>query len=46
MTCMDTLPDYMKRIYKYLIDIYEELEETMEKEGKTFQLNYAKDAVS
>ncbi|PWA51042.1 germacrene D synthase [Artemisia annua] len=43
MTCTDTLPDYMKLIYKALLDIYEELEETMEKEAKTYQLNYAKD---
>lgn len=45
MACTDTLPDYMKLIYKTLLHIYEELEETMEKEGKTYQLNYAKDTM-
>ncbi|PWA58326.1 germacrene D synthase [Artemisia annua] len=45
MTCMDTLPDYMKMIYKALLDIYDELEETMEKEGKAYQLNYAKETM-
>nr|AGZ84811.1 germacrene D synthase [Achillea millefolium] len=45
MTCMDTLPDYMKKMYKTLLDIYDELEETMEKKGKTYHLNYAKDTM-
>ncbi|GKF38967.1 germacrene D synthase, partial [Tanacetum coccineum] len=35
ITCINSLPDYMKLIYKALLDIYEELEEIMEKERKT-----------
>ncbi|GJV82464.1 germacrene D synthase [Tanacetum coccineum] len=45
ITCINSLPDYMKLIYKALLDIYEELEEIMEKEGKTSHLNYAKETM-
>nr|CAE47439.1 germacrene D synthase [Solidago canadensis] len=44
-TCMDTFPDYMKVIYKSLLDIYEEMEEIMEKNGKAYQVDYAKEAM-
>ncbi|KAD6119267.1 hypothetical protein E3N88_10538 [Mikania micrantha] len=45
ITCMDELPNYMKLIYKGLLDIYEEMEETMAKEGKAHHVNYAKEAM-
>nr|XP_043611178.1 (-)-germacrene D synthase-like [Erigeron canadensis] len=45
ITSMDTLPDYMKVIYKNLLDIYEEMEEIMEKDGKAYQLKYAKESM-
>ncbi|KAI3794694.1 hypothetical protein L1987_37327 [Smallanthus sonchifolius] len=44
-TCLDSLPVYMKLIYKILLDVYEEMEETMGKEGKAYELNYAKESM-
>ncbi|KAD6119275.1 hypothetical protein E3N88_10546 [Mikania micrantha] len=45
IACMDELPSYMKLIYKSLLDVYEEMEETMAKEGKAHHVNYAKEAM-
>nr|GEU57092.1 (-)-germacrene D synthase [Tanacetum cinerariifolium] len=45
MTCMDDLPDYMKLIYKSVLDVYDEMEEIMAKEGKANHVNYAKEAM-
>ncbi|XP_076910971.1 (-)-germacrene D synthase-like, partial [Bidens hawaiensis] len=45
ITCMDKLPDYMKLLYKSLLDVYEDMEEIMEKEGKAHHVNYAKVAM-
>nr|AAR31145.1 (-)-germacrene D synthase [Solidago canadensis] len=45
ITCMDTLPDYMKMIYKSLLDVYEEMEEIIDKDGKAYQVHYAKDSM-
>nr|WCC60123.1 terpene synthase [Pityopsis ruthii] len=45
IACVDTLPDYMKVMYKRLLEIYEEMEETMEKDGKAYQLHYAKESM-
>ncbi|KAD6119280.1 hypothetical protein E3N88_10551 [Mikania micrantha] len=45
IACMDELPSYMKMIYKSLLDVYEEMEETMAKEGKAHHVNYAKEAM-
>ncbi|XP_022014902.1 beta-caryophyllene synthase isoform X1 [Helianthus annuus] len=44
-TCMNELPDYMKLLYKGLLDVYEEMEVIMEKEGKAHHVNYAKVAM-
>ncbi|KAJ0703357.1 putative germacrene-A synthase [Helianthus annuus] len=44
-TCLDSLPDYMKPIYKGLLDVYEEMEEILAKEGRTYELNYSKDSM-
>ncbi|KAL8193838.1 hypothetical protein R6Q57_026080 [Mikania cordata] len=41
---LDSLPDYMKLIYKNLLDAYDEMEEIMAKEGKAYELHYAKDS--
>ncbi|KAK7312913.1 hypothetical protein VNO77_37155 [Canavalia gladiata] len=38
---LDNLPDYMKLSYRSLMMIYQEIEEQMKKEGRTFCLNYA-----
>lgn len=42
---MDTLPDYMKYIYQALLGVYEEIEEETAKEGKSYRIYYAKEAV-
>ncbi|KAD7478282.1 hypothetical protein E3N88_01418 [Mikania micrantha] len=42
---LDSLPDYMKLVYKSLLDAYEEMEEIMAKEGKAYELNYAKESM-
>ncbi|KAI7752461.1 hypothetical protein M8C21_018144 [Ambrosia artemisiifolia] len=43
--CIDMLPEYMKLIYRALIDVYDEMEEIMKKEGKAHHLSYAKEAM-
>nr|GFC33585.1 beta-caryophyllene synthase [Tanacetum cinerariifolium] len=43
-TCLDMLPEYMKLIYKGLLDIHEEMENIMAKEGKAHYLDYAKES--
>ncbi|KAD3338017.1 hypothetical protein E3N88_33538 [Mikania micrantha] len=45
ITCIDELPDYMKLIYKMLMDCYGEMEEIMANEGKAYQVGYAKEAI-
>nr|AIG92848.1 sesquiterpene synthase 4 [Matricaria chamomilla var. recutita] len=44
-TCLDILPEYMKLIYKGLLDIHEEMEILMAKEGKAHYLDYAKESM-
>ncbi|KAI3798437.1 hypothetical protein L1987_33712 [Smallanthus sonchifolius] len=44
-TSLDSLPDYMKPIYKGLLDVYDEMEEIRAKEGKAYELNYAKESM-
>ncbi|KAE8674441.1 Sesquiterpene synthase [Hibiscus syriacus] len=41
--CLDQLPDYMKFFYKTMLDLYEELEGAMTKQGKSYRFQYAKD---
>nr|WCC60124.1 terpene synthase [Pityopsis ruthii] len=45
IACMDMLPDYMKLIYKTLLEVYEEMEEIMENNGKAYQVHYAKESM-
>ncbi|KAI3819785.1 hypothetical protein L1987_13637 [Smallanthus sonchifolius] len=45
ITCIDVLPEYMKLIYQALMGVYTEMEEIMEKEGKAYHVNYAKEAM-
>ncbi|KAI7731349.1 hypothetical protein M8C21_000473 [Ambrosia artemisiifolia] len=45
ITCIDALPDYMKFIYKILLDSYGEMEEMMASEGKAYQVYYAKESI-
>ncbi|KAL0389336.1 UNVERIFIED_CONTAM: Gamma-cadinene synthase [Sesamum calycinum] len=42
---IDRLPDYMKIIYKFILNIYEEYEVEAAKQGKLFAVPYAKEAV-
>ncbi|XP_076912357.1 epi-cedrol synthase-like [Bidens hawaiensis] len=41
----DELPENMKLIYRILMNLFGEMEETMSKEGKSFHLNYIKEAM-
>ncbi|KAJ9182759.1 hypothetical protein P3X46_006716 [Hevea brasiliensis] len=41
----DSLPDYMKITYCALIDVYIEIEEHLAKEGKSYCLDYLKEAM-
>ncbi|XP_022717949.1 (+)-delta-cadinene synthase isozyme A-like [Durio zibethinus] len=43
--CIDQLPAYMKIFYKALLDVYEEMEEVMTKQGKLHRVQYAKEAM-
>nr|XP_043609787.1 (-)-germacrene D synthase-like [Erigeron canadensis] len=45
VTCIDTLPGYMKVIYKSLLDVYQEMKEIVEKDGKAYQVDYAKESM-
>ncbi|XP_027192027.1 (-)-germacrene D synthase-like isoform X2 [Cicer arietinum] len=40
--CMDFLPEYMKCVYNSLLDLYEEIEQEMAKEGRTLSAIYVK----
>ncbi|KAJ4718963.1 Terpene synthase [Melia azedarach] len=40
---IDILPEYMKIIYKTLLDIYDEIEEELAKQGRSYCLHYAKE---
>lgn len=42
ISCMDFLPQYMKFCYKAVLDVYEEMEQEMVKEGRAFCVTYAK----
>ncbi|KDP31568.1 hypothetical protein JCGZ_14793 [Jatropha curcas] len=41
----DQLPDYMKVYFEALLDFYSEIEEETTKEGRSFCIHYAKEAV-
>lgn len=42
---VDTLPEYMKLIYRTLLDAFNEIEEDMAKQGRSHCVRYAKEAV-
>ncbi|XP_076903775.1 epi-cedrol synthase-like [Bidens hawaiensis] len=44
-TPSDELPENMKLIYRILMNLFGEMEETLSKEGKSFHLNYIKEAM-
>ncbi|KAK2430418.1 (-)-germacrene D synthase [Trifolium repens] len=39
-SCLDSLPDYMKILYRTILDLYEEIEENMKNERREYALNY------
>ncbi|KAF5755264.1 putative beta-farnesene synthase [Helianthus annuus] len=43
ISCLDMLPEYMKQIYQQLLNLHQEMEESLEKEGKAYQINYVKE---
>ncbi|KAK9277827.1 hypothetical protein L1049_027383 [Liquidambar formosana] len=45
MSTIDQLPEYMKIYYRALLDIYSELEDDLAKEGRSYRLYYAKQAM-
>ncbi|KAG7953730.1 hypothetical protein I3843_12G124000 [Carya illinoinensis] len=45
INCTDQLPQYMKLMYKAHMDVYEEIEEEMSKEGRFYCVYYAKEAM-
>ncbi|KAK9269516.1 hypothetical protein L1049_001291 [Liquidambar formosana] len=45
MNTIDQLPEYMKICYRALLDVYSEIEEVMAKEGRSYRLYYAKEAM-
>ncbi|CAL2266064.1 unnamed protein product [Prunus armeniaca] len=45
INCMDELPDYMQVFYHTLLNVYDEIEEEMVKEGRSYRVYHAKEAV-
>ncbi|KAK1423397.1 hypothetical protein QVD17_18699 [Tagetes erecta] len=43
MSCLDMLPEYMKLVYEQLLYHHQEMEESLEKEGKAYQIHYVKE---
>ncbi|KAK8589112.1 hypothetical protein V6N12_023518 [Hibiscus sabdariffa] len=39
--CVDQLPNYMKLVYKSLLDLYREVEDIMVKQGRSYRVQYA-----
>ncbi|KAJ7981636.1 (-)-germacrene D synthase [Quillaja saponaria] len=42
----DKLPEYMKHAFQALLDIYDEIEEKMASEGRSYRVYYTREAVS
>ena len=42
---MDELPEYMQIFYRTLLNVFNEIEEEMVKEGRAYGAYYAKEAV-
>ncbi|XP_057796351.1 bifunctional sesquiterpene synthase 1-like [Salvia miltiorrhiza] len=45
ISSLDQLPEYMKIIYKGLLEVGEEIEEEMKKQGKPYRIGYAIEAI-
>jgi hypothetical protein len=40
ISCLDNLPDYMQIPYKMVLDLSEEIEQKMTRDGRVYALNY------
>ncbi|KAI3812655.1 hypothetical protein L1987_17367 [Smallanthus sonchifolius] len=45
ISCLDMLPEYMKLIYKELLDVHKEAEDLLEKKGNGYRSYYTKEMV-
>lgn len=45
MSAINELPDYMKNIYRSVVDLYKEIEDKLSKEGRSYGVVYAKEDV-
>ncbi|KAF6139960.1 hypothetical protein GIB67_009093 [Kingdonia uniflora] len=45
ISAIDGLPDYMKHIYRSILDLYQEIEDECTKEGRSYRIPYAKGAM-
>ncbi|KAK9265812.1 hypothetical protein L1049_017788 [Liquidambar formosana] len=45
MCAIDQLPEYMKTIYRTLLGVYSEIEEEMAKQGRSYRVHYAIEAM-
>ncbi|XP_076943976.1 (E)-beta-farnesene synthase-like [Bidens hawaiensis] len=45
ISCMDMLPEYMKLIYQHLLNHHQEMEESLEKNGKSYQIHHVTEMV-
>nr|Q49SP4.1 RecName: Full=Germacrene D synthase 1; AltName: Full=PatTpsB15 [Pogostemon cablin]AAS86322.1 germacrene D synthase [Pogostemon cablin] len=45
ISCLDELPEYMQIIYKLVLDVFEEIESHMIKQGTSYRLDYAREAI-
>ncbi|KAL5548165.1 hypothetical protein UlMin_003396 [Ulmus minor] len=45
ISCIDQIPEYMRYCYKELLVIYDEIEAEMAKDGKEYQVPYAKEVM-
>ncbi|KAI3824651.1 hypothetical protein L1987_06118 [Smallanthus sonchifolius] len=43
ISCLDMLPEYMKFIYQQLVNAHKHMEESLEKEGKAYQIHHVKE---
>ncbi|KAK8977899.1 hypothetical protein V6N11_000226 [Hibiscus sabdariffa] len=45
INCIDQLPDYMKLCYTAIFNVYEEMEDLMSEQGKSYRMAYAIEAM-
>ncbi|XVF04021.1 hypothetical protein REPUB_Repub05bG0044600 [Reevesia pubescens] len=45
ISCIDQLPDYMKVCYREMLNVYKEMEDLMAKQGKSYRVQLAKEAM-